>query len=100
MFYIALYQTGPGPAKSCQEKKEKKSKKKSQKKVDRTKKSFILSLMNLINLFPRSAAEEIAALSPAEIAEMEAFFAFVESVNDEAEAAWDRFAADVDAGAR
>lgn len=120
MFYIALYQTGPGPAPgACQEKKSKKSfmptakknsvgtqivpkkiKKKSQKKVDRTEKSLILFRMNLINSLPRSAAEEIAALSPAEIAEMEAFFAFVDSVNDEAEAAWDRFAADVDAGAR
>ena len=76
------------------------SRKNLKKKVDCTKKSLILSHMNLINLLPRSAAEEIAALSPAEIAEMEAFFAFVDSVNDEAEAAWDRFAADVDAGAR
>ena len=56
--------------------------------------------MNLINLFPRSAAEEIAALSPAERAEMEAWFSFVDSVNDETEARWAQFAADVDAGAR
>ena len=54
--------------------------------------------MNLINLFPRTAAADIASLSPAEIAEMEAFFSFMDRVNDEAEAAWDRLAADVDAG--
>jgi len=55
--------------------------------------------MNLINSLPRTAAAEIAALSPAEIAEMEAFFAFVDSVNDEVDAAWDRLAALVDSGA-
>lgn len=75
------------------------SRKNLKKKVDRTEKSLILSHMNLINLLPRSAAEEIAALSPAEIAEMEAFFAFVDSVNDEVDAAWDRLAALVDSGA-
>jgi len=85
--------------KTCQEKNKKKSKKKSQKKVDRIEKSLILFRMNLINLLPRTAAEEIAALSPAEIAEMEAFFAFVDSVNDEVDAAWDRLAALVDSGA-
>lgn len=55
--------------------------------------------MNLINLLPRTAAEEIAALPPEEIAEMEAFFAFLDSVNEETEAAWDRLAALVDSGA-
>jgi len=80
-------------------KKRKKIEKKSEKKVDCTEKSFILSLMNLINLFPR-AADEIAALSSAERAEMEAWFSFVDSVNDETEARWAQFAADVDAGAR
>ena len=46
-----------------------------------------------------TAAEEIANLSPAEIAEMEAFFAFVDQVNDEIDNAWDRLAALVDSGA-
>ena len=46
-----------------------------------------------------TAAEEIANLSPAEIVEMEAFFAFVDQVNDEVEGAWDRLAALVDSGA-
>ena len=87
------------PGECVSRKKRKKIEKKSHKKVDRTEKSFILSLMNLINSLPRTAAEEIAALSPAEIAEMEAFFAFVDSVNDEVDAAWDRLAALVDSGA-
>jgi hypothetical protein len=47
-----------------------------------------------INLFPHAAAE-IAALSPAEVAEMDAFFAFL----DEVEAGWDRLADLVDTGA-
>jgi len=58
-----------------------------------------LSLMNLMNILPSSAAAEIAALSPAEIAEMEAFFSFVDTVNDEIDAAWDRLATLVDSGA-
>ena len=71
-----------------------------QKKVDRTQKTIILSLMNLMNLLPSTAAADIASLSPAEIAEMEAFFSFMDCVNDEVEAAWDRLATDVDAGVR
>ncbi len=59
----------------------------------------MLSLVNLITSLPSTAAAEIAALSPAEIAEMEAFFAFVDSVNDEVDAAWDRLASLVDSGA-
>lgn len=55
--------------------------------------------MNLINLFPR-AADEIAALTPVERAEMDEWFSFVDSVNDETEARWAQFAADVDAGVR
>ena len=57
---------------------------------------------NLINPMinvTSNAAEEIANLSPAEIAEMEAFFAFVDQLNDEVENAWDRLAALVDSGA-
>jgi len=56
--------------------------------------------MNLINSLPSTAAAEIATLSPAEIAEMDAWFSFVDSVNDEIEARWVQFAADVDAGVR
>lgn len=56
--------------------------------------------MNLINSLPSSAAADIAALSPAEIAEMEAFFSFVSGVNDEIEADWAKFAEEVDAGVR
>lgn len=55
--------------------------------------------MNLINSLPSTAAAEIAALSPAEIAEMEAFFSFVDAVNDEIDAGWDRLASLVDSGA-
>jgi hypothetical protein len=40
--------------------------------------------MSLINLFPR-AADEIALLSPAELAEMDAWFAFLDEANNEAE---------------
>jgi hypothetical protein len=47
-----------------------------------------------IDLFPNAAAE-IAALSPAELAEMDAWFAFL----DEVEAGWERFADAVDTGA-
>jgi hypothetical protein len=47
-----------------------------------------------LDLFPQSA-NEIAALSPAELAEMDAWFAFL----DEVEAGWERFADAVDTGA-
>lgn len=40
--------------------------------------------MSLINLFPR-AADEIASLSPAELAEMDAWFAFLDQANEQAE---------------
>ena len=55
--------------------------------------------MNLIHLLPSSAAADIASLSPAEIAEMDAFFSFMDCVNDEIEAAWDRLASLTDSGA-
>ena len=56
--------------------------------------------MSLLNILPSTAAADIASLSPAEIAEMEAFFSFMDCINDEIEAAWDRLAMDVDAGVR
>jgi hypothetical protein len=56
--------------------------------------------MSLLNILPSTAAADIASLSPAEIAEMEAFFSFMDCINDEIEAAWDRLATDVDAGVR
>jgi len=55
--------------------------------------------MNLTDILPSTAAAEVAALSPAEIAEMEAFFSFVDTVNDEVDSAWDRLASLVDSGA-
>lgn len=91
--------SGPGPANACQEKNKKKSKKKSHKKVDRTEKSFILSLMNLINLLPSTAAEDYASLTDADRAELHAWFDMVDAINDEVDAAWDRLAALVDSGA-
>lgn len=113
-------QSGPGPAprlvrvkknlrgksrklsmqKTCQEKNKKKSKKKSHKKVDRTEKSLILFRMNLINLLPSNAAADYASLTDADRAELHAWFDTVNAINDEIEAAWDRFARDVDAGVR
>lgn len=120
MLYIVLYQTGPGPAPSpgaCQEKIKKKfhanrkkkfswhancpkkNKKKSEKKVDRTKKSLILSLMNLINSLPTNAAAEYANLTDADRADLHAWFDMVNTINDEVEAAWDRLAVLVDSGA-
>jgi len=74
--------------------------KKSEKKVDRTEKSLILFRMNLINLLPRNAAAEYANLTDADRAELHAWFDMVNAINDEIEAAWDRFARDVDAGVR
>ena len=76
------------------------SEKKSEKKVDCTKKSFILSHMNLINLLPSTAAEDYASLTDADRADLHAWFDMVDAINDEVEAAWDRFARDVDAGVR
>jgi hypothetical protein len=73
--------------------------KKIKKRFDRTRFSLILSPMNLIDILPSTAAAEVAALSPAEIAEMEAFFSFVDAVNDEVDSAWDRLASLVDLGA-
>lgn len=78
----------------------KKNKKKSEKKVDRTEKSLILSLMNLINLLPSNAAADYASLTDADRADLHAWFDTVNAINDEVEAAWDRFARDVDAGVR
>ena len=86
--------------KTCQEKNKKKNRKKSHKKVDRTEKSFILSLMNLINSLPTNAAAEYANLTDADRADLHAWFDMVNAINDEVEAAWDRFARDVDAGVR
>jgi hypothetical protein len=48
----------------------------------------------ILDLFPQSA-NEIAALSPAERAEADAWFAFL----DEVEAEWERLADAVDTGA-
>jgi hypothetical protein len=59
----------------------------------------MLSFMSLIDLLPSTAAADIASLSPDEIAEMEAFFAFLDAVNDEIDASWDRLAHLVDSGA-
>ena len=78
----------------------KKNKKNLKKKVDRTEKSLILSFMNLINLLPRNAAAEYANLTDADRADLHAWFDMVNTINDEVEAAWDRFARDVDAGVR
>ena len=86
--------------KTCQEKNKKKSKKKSHKKVDRTEKSLILFRMNLINSLPSTAAEDYASLTDADRADLHAWFDTVNAINDEVEAAWDRFARDVDAGVR
>jgi len=60
---------------------------------------MMLSFMSLIDLLPSTAAADIASLSPDEIAEMEAFFAFLDSVNEEIDANWDRLAQLVDSGA-
>lgn len=79
--------------------RQKKKIKKLKKKVDRTRFSLTLSPMNLTDILPSTAAAEVAALSPAEIAEMEAFFSFVDTVNDEVDSAWDRLASLVDSGA-
>ena len=79
--------------------RQKKKIKKLKKKVDRTRFSLTLSPMNLINSLPSTAAADVAKLSPAEIAEMEAFFSFVDTVNDEVDSAWDRLASLVDSGA-
>ncbi len=84
----------------CERKKQAEKKiKKLKKKVDRTRFSLTLSPMNLINSLPSTAAADVAKLSPAEIAEMEAFFSFVDAVNDEVDSAWDRLASLVDSGA-
>ena len=74
--------------------------KKTEKKFDRTEKSLILSLMNLINLLPSNAAADYASLTDADRADLHAWFDMVNTINDEVEAAWDRFARDVDAGVR
>jgi hypothetical protein len=54
--------------------------------------------MNIINIVPTTARDEVASLSPAEVAEVEAWFSWVDAINDEVEAAWDRLASLVDAG--
>ena len=80
----------------------KKNPKKLKKKFDRTEKSITLSFVIIINpMFTptSSAAAEIAALSPAEHAELQAWFAWVDDLNDEVDAAWDRLASLVDSGA-
>ena len=41
--------------------------------------------MNIINLVPSNAAAEVACLTPAEMAELEAWFSWVDSINDAAE---------------
>ena len=79
--------------------RQKKKIKKLKKKVDRTRFSLTLSPMNLTDILPSTAAADVAKLSPAEIAEMEAFFSFVDTVNDEVDSAWDRLASLVDSGA-
>ena len=80
----------------------KKNLKKLKKKFDRTEKSITLSFVIIINpMFTptSSAAAEIAALSPAEHAELQAWFAWVDDLNEEVDLAWDRLAALVDSGA-
>ena len=80
----------------------KKNLKKLKKKFDRTEKSITLSFVIIINpmFTPTStAAAEIAALSPAEHAELQAWFAWVDDLNEEVDLAWDRLAALVDSGA-
>lgn len=59
----------------------------------------MLPPMNLINILPTAARDEIASLTPAEVAELEVWFNWVDSVNDEVDAAWDRLADLVDGGA-
>ena len=56
--------------------------------------------MNLINLLPSNAAADYASLTDADRADLHAWFDMVNAINDEVEAAWDRFARDVDAGVR
>ena len=46
-----------------------------------------------------TAAAEFANLSPAEHAELQAWFAWVDDLNDEVDLAWDRLASLVDSGA-
>ena len=54
--------------------------------------------MNLINLLPSTAAADYASLTDADRADLHNWFDTVNAINDEVEAAWDRFARDVDAG--
>ena len=71
-------------------------------KVDRTRKTLTLSFVIIINpmFTPTStAAAEFANLSPAEHAELQAWFAWVDDLNEEVDLAWDRLAALVDSGA-
>jgi phage-related minor tail protein len=55
--------------------------------------------MNIINIVPSTARDEVISLSAAEQAELNAWFSWVDSINDEIETAWDRLASLVDAGA-
>ena len=69
------------------------------KKFDRTKKSLILYRMNLINSLPSNAAADYASLTDADRAELHAWFAMVDAINEEVDLAWDRLASLVDSGA-
>ena len=55
--------------------------------------------MNLINSLPSNATADYASLSDADRAELHAWFAWVDDLNDEVDASWDRLAALVDSGA-
>ena len=54
--------------------------------------------MNIINIVPSNVRDEVASLSAAEAMELEAWFNWVDAINDEVEAAWDRLAFLVDDG--
>ena len=55
--------------------------------------------MNLINSLPSNATADYASLSDTDRAELDAWFSWVDDLNDEVDLAWDRLASLVDSGA-
>jgi hypothetical protein len=76
----------------------KKNLKKLKKEFDGGKNNLILYRMNLINSLPSNATADYASLSDTDRAELHAWFAMVDAINDEADLAWDRLASLVDSG--